>query len=302
MQSQDLMTLLLYLASQPVSKGGGGGGSDTSVYLTSCDINDEGHLIVTLSDSTVIDAGVCKGDTGEKGDKGDKGDTGDKGDKGEKGDTGDNGISPTISVVTNTISVYQLKITNADGTSIITPNLIGTGSTSTRSYVFENALYNNYTDKIYTIFNSALKSLQEYIDEGASFCKDTTNHTLNYNVDDFGWNGSIMSFSTTPVTISHAQYLLMGYISNSAKSGESIKFIPSNMITGSTDAEKAQSIQTALASGSSSILSLDFSYEYAVNGVTEAVSLANVTDGDYYIAWSATSDNSSPKISDITIM
>lgn len=301
MQSQDLMALLLYLASQPVSKGGGGGG-DTSVYLTSCDINDEGHLIVTLSDSTVIDAGVCKGDTGAKGDKGDKGDTGDKGDKGDKGDTGDNGISPTISVVTNTTSVYQLKITNADGTSFITPNLIGTGSTSTRSYVFENALYNNYTDKTYTIFNSALKSLQEYIDEGASFCKDTTNHTLNYSVYDFGWNGSVVSFSTTPVTISHAQYLLMGYISNSAKSGEFIKFIPSNMITGSTDAEKAQSIQTALASESSSILSLDFSYEYAVNGVTEAVSLANVTDGDYYIAWSATSDNSSPKISDITIM
>lgn len=300
MESQDLINLILYLASQSSSSSGGSGGS--SVYITSCDINDSGHLIVTLSDSTVIDAGLCKGAKGEKGETGDKGEKGETGDKGEKGDAGDSGNSPTISVVTNTTSVYQLKVTNADGTSFITPNLIGTGSTSTRSYVFENALYNNYTNTIYTIFNNTLKSLQEYIDAESSFCKDTTNHTLNYNTNDFGWNGSIVSFSTTPVSISHSQYLLMGYICGSAKQGEFIKFIPTSMVTGTTDSEKAQSIQAALASESTSIINLDFSYEYSVNGLTEAVSLATVTDGDYYIAWSATSDNSSPKISDITLM
>lgn len=300
MESQDLINLILYLASQSSSSSGGSGGS--SVYITSCDINDSGHLIVTLSDSTVIDAGLCKGAKGEKGETGDKGEKGETGDKGEKGDAGDSGNSPTISVVTNTTSVYQLKVTNADGTSFITPNLIGTGSTSTRSYVFENALYNNYTNTIYTIFNNTLKSLQEYIDAESSFCKDTTNHTLNYNTNDFGWNGSIVSFSTTPVSISHSQYLLMGYICGGAKQGEFIKFIPTSMVTGTTDSEKAQSIQAALASESTSIINLDFSYEYSVNGLTEAVSLATVTDGDYYIAWSATSDNSSPKISDITLM
>lgn len=134
MESQDLINLILYLASQSSSSSGGSGGS--SVYITSCDINDSGHLIVTLSDSTVIDAGLCKGAKGEKGETGDKGEKGETGDKGEKGDAGDSGNSPTISVVTNTTSVYQLKVTNADGTSFITPNLIGTGSTSTRSYVF----------------------------------------------------------------------------------------------------------------------------------------------------------------------
>lgn len=65
MESKDLINLILYLASQSNSSSGGGG--DSSVYITSCDINDSGHLIVTLSDSTVIDAGICKGDKGDPG-------------------------------------------------------------------------------------------------------------------------------------------------------------------------------------------------------------------------------------------
>lgn len=64
MESKDLINLILYLASQSNSSGDSG---SSSVYITSCDINDSGHLIVTLSDSTVIDAGICKGDKGDPG-------------------------------------------------------------------------------------------------------------------------------------------------------------------------------------------------------------------------------------------
>lgn len=62
--------------------------------IQSAVINDSGHLILTLTDGTELDAGVAKGAQGPKGDPGSKGDTGaqgPKGDPGAKGDTGPQG-------------------------------------------------------------------------------------------------------------------------------------------------------------------------------------------------------------------
>ena len=76
--------------------GGGGSGVD-GVSVTGAAINDSGHLIITLSDGSTIDAGAAvgpkgdKGDPGETGPKGDKGDPGETGPKGDKGDPGETG-------------------------------------------------------------------------------------------------------------------------------------------------------------------------------------------------------------------
>lgn len=289
------------------SKGGGGTGGD-GVSITNCTINDSGNLIVTLSDGTTIDAGHCVGAKGDKGDKGDAGADGTNGEKGEKGDTGANGengkdgISPTIEVYTNTTTSYQLKINNADGTSIITPNLLGSGASTTRYYIYDNTFYTNYTGSIYTIFNNTLKALSEYITSGAAFCNAENNHALYYNPTEFGWNGSITTFSTVSVSVDPTQFLLFGYVSDAMKDGEAIKFIPAGLVNGTTDAEKAANIKALLDAGTESIISIPFEYVYATNGVTEAVSLADVTAGEYYIVWTARSDNSRPKITDLTIM
>ena len=289
------------------SKGGGGTGGD-GVSITNCTINDSGNLIVTLSDGTTIDAGHC---VGAKGDKGDKGDTGADGTPGTPGTPGSpgadgaagaDGISPTIEVYNNTTTSYQLKIHNADGTSIITPNLLGSGASTTRYYIYDNTFYTNYTDTVYTLFNGALKALSEYITSGSAFCNAENNHALNYNTVDFGWDGSITSFSTVSVAVDPTQFLLFGYVSGAMKDSEAIKFIPAGLVNGATDAEKATSIKALLDAGTESIISIPFEYVYATNGVTEAVSLADVTAGEYYIVWTARSDNSRPKITDLTIM
>lgn len=291
------------------SKAGSGGGSGgTAVSVADCTINANGNLIVTLSDGTTIDAGHCVGEKGEKGEKGADGVNGldgEKGEKGEKGDNGENGkdgISPTIEVYSNTTASYQLKITNADGSSIITPNLLGSGASTTRYYVYDNTFYTNYTKSIYTIYNDTLKALSEYIESGSGFCNEENNHALNYNTADFGWNGSVTTFSTVPITVDPTQFLLFGYVSGALKADEAIKFIPSGLVNGSTDAEKAAGIKTLLDAETESIISIPFEYVYATNGVTEAVSLADVTAGEYYMVWTARSDNSRPKITDLTIM
>lgn len=289
------------------SKGGGGTGGD-GVSITNCTINDSGNLIVTLSDGTTIDAGHCVGADGQPGTPGAKGDPGEPGTPGTPGTpgapgaNGENGISPTIEVYTNTTTSYQLKINNADGTSIITPNLLGSGASTTRYYIYDNTFYTNYTDTVYTLFNGALKALSEYITSGSAFCNAENNHALNYNTVDFGWDGSITSFSTVSVAVDPTQFLLFGYVSGAMKDSEAIKFIPAGLVNGATDAEKATSIKALLDAGTESIISIPFEYVYATNGVTEAVSLADVTAGEYYIVWTARSDNSRPKITDLTIM
>lgn len=254
-------------------KSGGSGGA--SVYVQNCTVNDAGNLIVTLSDGSTINAGKV---------------------------TGENGVSPTIEIYTNTADTYQLKINNGNGSSFITPNLRGTGGATTRYKIFDNAIYSNYIDTVYTAYNGNLKSISDYISAGSDFCSESNNYSLYYNPGIFGWGNSITSFNTVPMTISSTQLFLYSYISQAIKSGEYIKFIPASLVTGETNLEKAQSIQNLLSENNSNIITIDFEFVYATNGVTEAVSLSTVPDGEYYVAWTVTSENSSPKINDITIV
>ena len=59
--------------------------------VKAAEIDENGHLLLTLTDNTVLDLGSAVGPPGEKGDKGDPGATGEKGDTGAKGDKGDTG-------------------------------------------------------------------------------------------------------------------------------------------------------------------------------------------------------------------
>lgn len=201
MDELNLMKLLLFLASQNSSGGSGGGG--TSVYIPNCSIDENGDLIVTLSDGTVMNAGKCKGEDGAQGPK------------------GDDGESPTINVYDASPGNYQLEIVNPDGTS------------STRYTVYKNSLYTSYLDSVYTIFNSELKSIQDYIDGGNSFCNENESYSLYYNTTDFGWSGNVTTFNTVPISSTGTNMLLLSYTSGSTKD-EKLKFIPTSLVTGST--------------------------------------------------------------------
>lgn len=118
--------------------------------VKAAEIDERGHLLLTLTDGTVADLGSAVGPQGKKGDKGDtgaKGDTGekgDKGDKGEKGDTGNTGAtgaqgiqgvqgepgySPTVEI-SKTGKVTTVTITDENGAHTFTINdgMDGTGS------------------------------------------------------------------------------------------------------------------------------------------------------------------------------
>jgi hypothetical protein len=275
MDELNLMNLLLFLASQNSTGGSGGGG--TSVYISNCSIDANGDLIVTLSDGTVMNAGKCKGEDGADGE------------------------SPTINVYDASPGNYQLEIVNPDGTSYITPNLMGSGTSSTRYTVYKN----HYTQVTLTVFTQYLilnLSLFRTIlmVETVSVMKNES-YSLYYNTTDFGWSGNVTTFNTVPISSTGTNMLLLSYTSGSTKD-EKLKFIPTSLVTGSTNLEIAESIKSILTAGSEAIVTLDFDFNYSANNITEAIGLESVPVGDYYIAWTASSDNSQPKISSMIVM
>lgn len=66
-------------------------GCASTVSVSGAQIDADGHLILSMSDGSTLDAGLARGEKGEKGDKGEQGIQGLPGEKGEKGDKGDRG-------------------------------------------------------------------------------------------------------------------------------------------------------------------------------------------------------------------
>ena len=62
------------------------------VSVENASVDENGDLIIYLTDGSAINAGYVKGESGEKGEKGDTGETGPQGEKGDTGEQGPQGI------------------------------------------------------------------------------------------------------------------------------------------------------------------------------------------------------------------
>ena len=110
-------------------QGDRGDQGERGIGVSSATVNGSGHLIITRTDLTTIDAGYVLGPKGDKGDTGDKGDVGDKGDKGDAG---------TIAVGTVT--------TGAAGSSVEVTNT-GTASSATLNFTIPQGSKGDKGDK-----------------------------------------------------------------------------------------------------------------------------------------------------------
>ena len=203
-----------------------------------------------------------------------------------KGADGRDGITPDMSdYATKTdIAELQEQIRQISGISYIS--------------VFESGsdALQKYGDSIYTYYNDGYRSLAGFAESYPHFCSAENNYALYFNQNDFSWAGSVFVMFLTPVAITSKMKLLLSYIVGASQNAEFYLVKK----TDKTGAELAQYIYEEIKAENALKLSLKWLYSDTFISVMQ--SLENVSDGEYYLAFKGTSDNSHPMVKSIKFM
>ena len=203
-----------------------------------------------------------------------------------KGADGRDGITPDMSdYATKTdIAELQEQIRQISGISYIS--------------VFESSsdALQKYGDNIYTYYNDGYRSLAGFAESYPHFCSAENNYALYFNQNDFSWAGTVFVIFLTPVAITSKMKLLLSYMVGASQDAE-FYLIPNTDKMGS---ELAQYIYEEIKSENA--LKLSFKWLYSDTFISVMQSLENVSDGEYYLAFKGTSDNSHPMMKSIKFM
>ena len=203
-----------------------------------------------------------------------------------KGADGKNGITPDMSDYATKADIAELQeqIRQISGISYI--SVFESGS---------DALL-KYGDSIYTYYNDGYRSLAGFAESYPHFCSAENNYALYFNQNDFSWAGSVFVMFLTPVAITSKMKLLLSYMVGASQDAE-FYLIPKTDKTGS---ELAQYIYKEIKAENA--LKLSFKWLYSDTFISVMQSLENVSDGEYYLAFKGTSDNSHPMVKSIKFM
>lgn len=203
-----------------------------------------------------------------------------------KGADGRDGITPDMSdYATKTdIAELQEQIRQISGISYIS--------------VFESGsdALQKYGDSIYTYYNDGYRSLAGFAESYLHFCCSENEYALYFNQNDFSWAGSVFVMFLTPVAITSKMKLLLRYMVGASQDAEFYLVKK----TDKTDSELAQYIYEKIKAENA--LKLSFKWLYSDTFISVMQSLENVSDGEYYLAFKGTSDNSHPMVKSIKFM
>ena len=203
-----------------------------------------------------------------------------------KGADGKDGITPDMSNYATKADIAELQeqIRQISGISYIS--------------VFESGsdTLQKYGDSIYTYYNDGYRSLAGFAESYPHFCSAENDYALYFNQNDFSWAGSVFVMFLTPVAITSKMKLLLSYMVGASQDAE-IYLIPKTDKTGS---KLAQYIYEEIKAENA--LKLSFKWLYSDTFISVMQSLENVSDGEYYLAFKGTSDNSHPMVKSIKFM
>ena len=203
-----------------------------------------------------------------------------------KGADGKDGITPDMSDYATKADIADLQeqIRQISGISYIS--------------VFENGsdVLQKYGDSIYTYYNDGYRSLAGFAESYPHFCSAENNYALYFNQNDFSWAGTVFVMFLTPVAITSKMKLLLSYTVGASQDAEF--YLVRN--TDKTRAELAQYIYEEIKSENA--LKLSFKWLYSDTFISVIQSLENISDGEYYLAFKGTSDNSHPMVKSIKFM
>ena len=203
-----------------------------------------------------------------------------------KGADGKDGITPDMSnyAAKADIAELQEQIRQISGISYIS--------------VFESGsdALQKYGDSIYTYYNDGYRSLAGFAESYPHFCSAENNYALCFNQNDFSWAGTVFVMFLIPISITGSMHLLLNYLVGASQDAD-FYLIPKTDKTGS---ELAQYIYEKIKAENASKLS--FKWLYSDTFISVMQSLENISDGEYYLAFKGTSDNSHPMVKSIKFM
>ena len=153
-----------------------------------------------------------------------------------------------------------------------------------------------YGDSIYTYYNDGYRSLAGFAENYPHFCSAENNYALYFNQNDFSWAGTVFVMFLTPIDVTSDMHLLLSYLVGAS---ENATFYLVKK-TDKTGAELAQHIYEEIKAENA--LKLSFKWLYSDTFISVIQSLENISDGEYYLAFKGTSDNSHPMVKSIKFM
>lgn len=203
-----------------------------------------------------------------------------------KGADGKDGITPDMSNYATKADIAELQeqIRQISGISYIS--------------VFESSsdALQKYGDSVYTYYNDGYRSLAGFAESYPHFCCAENNYALYFNQNDFSWAGTVFVMFLTPIAISADMHLLLSYLVGASENA--IYYLVKK--TDKTVSELAQYIYEEIKAENA--LQLSFQWLYSDDFVSVMQSLGNVPNGEYYLAFKGTSNNSHPMVKSIKFM
>lgn len=261
---------------------------------------------------------------GKDGENGVDGQPGKDGVDGKDGVNGSDGKSAYIIAVEHGFSGTETEwlesLKGADGSDADDMDLSGYATKAELQKITENAVYlenlikqtssvsdtvlfesgtdalEKYGENIYTYYNNGYRSLAGFSESYPHFCCAENDYALHFNQTDFGWAGTVFVMCLTPVSVTSAMHLILNYVVGALENAEFYLVRK----TDKTGSELARHIYEEIQNGNA--VSLSFQWLYSDTSISVMQSLKNVSDGEYYLAFQGTSDNSHPMVKSIKFM
>ena len=153
-----------------------------------------------------------------------------------------------------------------------------------------------YGESVYTYYNDGYRSLAGFAESYPHFCCAENDYALYFNQSDFSWAGTVFVLCLTPVALTSSMNLILSYTVGASQDAEFYLVKK----TDKTGAELAQYIYEEIQAGNAE--TLQFTWLYSDTYISVMQSLENVPDGEYYLAFKGTSDNSHPMVKSIKFL
>lgn len=157
----------------------------------------------------------------------------------------------------------------------------------------------DYGEKVYTFYNDGYRSLAGFAESYGHFCCAENAYSLYYNQPDFNWGAVIYTMCVEPVRINANRKILLSYKSGATDIGE-LWLVPKSNEQMS-EADTARYIYEAIQNNNA--ISVSFGWLGTLGNYINVLHECNgINDGEYYLAWKAVTDNTSPMIRSVKIV